>query len=828
MTDSVPSPSSPRPAPPVPWTDRYVIDVARIVRDGSARSLSEVLISQVPGLLVVPGSGLAGAGARIRFAGVRTLLDEDQPLILLDGMRIDGAEDATAWGLGGPGPLRLDDIPVEDLESVEVVRGPASGAVFGPGAAAGVILITTKHGSSGAPRWDFFAQSAVRAFPTKWPTNYGGVDADNATPALQNGGCTLAAEAAGYCVQDYVRSFNPLVDRRPFGSPLQREIGFSGSGGPKWAAFRLSGNLEGDGAAYDAPSSPTSDDYIGRSLRASGVATPLQGLEIRGAVSLASNDLRLPRYGPTTTAVFGPSDSTGFTWAPYVQGSGTDGLARTTAMLEVRGHARSWLLLQGRTGLDEVDQREVSFAPTGWRSEGRRLSGHHTTALSVTAQNVTLGALGFTTTLGYERQRQGFEAALAIGPDSSPPVTAQVLITRVRSSAYYAVQEVAVRSRFAVTGALRRERFTYAPRFGGTHGSLAASWVARTDRPGPLGRVVLRAAYGTATPAYPAQWESFSIVYSPYPVRPLEPERIRAFEFGAAATLLGGRWRGDVTFYDMRSHSLFLASAQGPFGSSITLADGAVISNRGVAATLSGTLVDRPALAWDVRATVWGNRNRLAKLPYATYGTLWDIDWSGYPADGYVAQPIRSFADANGDGVIVASEVVRGAFTWTGTANPTQGFTLSSQWRVARRWHVSALFDYRGGQTLFNYMAWSRCLYRVCREVQDRTVPLADQARGAVSSSDPPTAFFEDADYLKWRELTVGFDVPENVARAVGARTATITLAARNLATWTGYSGGDPESGSYGFIGTTGLRTAADIGTVPPTRSFALRVRLAY
>src|SRR5882672_9447598 len=130
-------------AAPTPTFDRYVIDAARLVRENGARSFSDLLVGQVPGLLVMPGWGLNGSGARIRFAGVRSLMD-DPPLILVDGMRIDVEENATLLLLDGPGPLRLEDLSVEDVESIEVVRGPASGAAYGPGAANGVILIHTK------------------------------------------------------------------------------------------------------------------------------------------------------------------------------------------------------------------------------------------------------------------------------------------------------------------------------------------------------------------------------------------------------------------------------------------------------------------------------------------------------------------------------------------------------------------------------------------------------------------------------------------------------------------------------------------------------------
>ena len=182
-------------------SDRTVIDVATIVRERGAQTLTEALTSRVPGLLVTRGSGLTGAGSQIRFAATNTVLGNAAPMILLDGIRIDAAEDATALPVDGPGPLRLDDINIEDVETLEVLRAPTSVAMYGPGAAAGVILIQMKRGTAGPLRWETYGQATVSSPHGRWPTNYGGVDTNNADPRLRSGYCDLASEAAGACVR---------------------------------------------------------------------------------------------------------------------------------------------------------------------------------------------------------------------------------------------------------------------------------------------------------------------------------------------------------------------------------------------------------------------------------------------------------------------------------------------------------------------------------------------------------------------------------------------------------------------------------------------------
>src|SRR6185503_1333065 len=99
-----------------------------------------------------------------------------------------------------------------------------------------------------------------------------------------------------------------------------------------------------------------------------------------------------------------------------------------------------------------------------------------------------------------------------------------------------------------------------------------------------------------------------------------------------------------------------------------------------------------------------------------------------------------------------------GRWVPAGTPYPTQGAALTTQLRVARRWHFSTTLDYRAGQTLFNEAAWARCLYGTCRERNDPGTPLEAQAT-AVATAKTIAGYIEDADFLKVRELTVGFDV---------------------------------------------------------------------
>src|SRR5881394_564685 len=393
--------------------EQPVIDAARLVRERGVRDLSDLLTDRVPGMLVVPGSGLTDKGSRIRVRGVQTLVGDRAPVVFVDGMRMDQTEDdfePVSNGVVASGPLRLDDLSPEDVESIEVVEGPASAAVYGPGAAAGVLLIHTKRGRPGPPRWEAYAAGGVAAERTSWPANFGGVDRDNPDSLYRSGLCSLFAEAAGWCVQDFVQQFNPLAQRSPFRTALRRDYGLSLSGGSGFGDYRLAGDFEGDGGLYSSSVATSDPNYYRRvNVRVSGSIRPWPSLDIRGSGAYLSSNLRLPPSIPLLQTVFGPSDSTGFTWNPFFQNNaGTQALERPFGLVEAHWTPLSWLTLRGLAGTDKVDLRYrwVSSVSTDTTRRlvvaGHRETLHRTLELGASATHALSGSVRLRATLAVQ------------------------------------------------------------------------------------------------------------------------------------------------------------------------------------------------------------------------------------------------------------------------------------------------------------------------------------------------------------------------------------------------------------------------------------------
>ena len=85
--------------------------------------------------------------------------------------RTDGTTTSrTSKAVAAPSPL--DQIDPSSIETIEVYKGPSASALYGSDAAAGVIVITTKHGRAGPTHWDMTLGQGLNYIPGTYPTNY--------------------------------------------------------------------------------------------------------------------------------------------------------------------------------------------------------------------------------------------------------------------------------------------------------------------------------------------------------------------------------------------------------------------------------------------------------------------------------------------------------------------------------------------------------------------------------------------------------------------------------------------------------------------------------
>jgi TonB-linked SusC/RagA family outer membrane protein len=150
---------------------------------------SQMIAGREPGVVALPSSGSTGEGAAIRIRGSASLSQLNEPIIYVDGIRVN----SRSVNLSGTGnPSRLDDIPPSSIERVEILKGAAAATLYGTEASNGVIQIFTKRGRAGAPQ--FTAQGGWTGISV--PTNRMLPMADFIGRDCRNVDCTEPRDAA--------------------------------------------------------------------------------------------------------------------------------------------------------------------------------------------------------------------------------------------------------------------------------------------------------------------------------------------------------------------------------------------------------------------------------------------------------------------------------------------------------------------------------------------------------------------------------------------------------------------------------------------------------
>jgi TonB-dependent starch-binding outer membrane protein SusC len=127
------------------------ISAADVMEVAPVTNMSQLIGQRTPGVMLLGTAGQVGAGSRIRIRGTSSIGLSNDPIIYIDGIRMDSEPNRGPSQRGGARVSRLDDLDPESIESIEIIKGPAAATLYGTEASAGVIQIITKRGASGSP-----------------------------------------------------------------------------------------------------------------------------------------------------------------------------------------------------------------------------------------------------------------------------------------------------------------------------------------------------------------------------------------------------------------------------------------------------------------------------------------------------------------------------------------------------------------------------------------------------------------------------------------------------------------------------------------------------
>ena len=144
------------------------VGIPDLIADNPVQTVEDVLTGRMPGVMMLGTPNSAGDGAQIRIRGNASVGLPGDPIVFVDGVRIVSDR---GFVQRYSAASRLNDINPADIESIEVIKGPAAATLYGTEAANGVIQITTKRGQVGAPVFDFGVETGALYMPHHMVTN---------------------------------------------------------------------------------------------------------------------------------------------------------------------------------------------------------------------------------------------------------------------------------------------------------------------------------------------------------------------------------------------------------------------------------------------------------------------------------------------------------------------------------------------------------------------------------------------------------------------------------------------------------------------------------
>jgi TonB-linked SusC/RagA family outer membrane protein len=519
------------------------VNASEVVQTRAISNMGDLLTARAAGVTVWGGTQ-TGAGTRIRIRGTSSLSLSNNPIFVIDGIRVESTTGSSSVSVGGTTPSRIGDINPEEIESIEVVRGPSAATLYGTDAANGVIVLTTKRGIAGRTQWTYYTEQTALTDRNEYPTAFRawrtGTTAGTTSTTANTVQCFLSQVAAGACAQDSVTSFNLHDDPEttPYGTGYRQQHGLQMRGGTETIRFFLHGEWEDEDGVTKVPA--FEERYLAtrglslrpeerdpnRMRRVTGRAN--LNIALRDNLDVAINtgyitqDLRLPRSDDSGTAGIaantygGPgykfnvnaAGDTLYGWREFTprnvyQTTTNQAIERLITSLSGNWRPHGWLGVRGSFGVDyinRVDTQLCRFANCalttdrlGFKIDNRTNFFIYSLDFAGTATRQLNEAFESQTTVGVQYYRNMFTRNGAIGRELPPGATtvtsgavteADETTTESRTLGAFVEQRLAVRNTLFLTGALRSDRNSA---FGADfktvfYPKFSASWVV-SDEP---------------------------------------------------------------------------------------------------------------------------------------------------------------------------------------------------------------------------------------------------------------------------------------------------------------------------------------------------------
>lgn len=851
------------------------VAVARVNADDftdvqSYQDLSQLVSGKVAGVNVQPAGGTVGAGIRFNVRSGGGIGGSGQPVIYVDGVRIDNSQ-LTSVGRGGQGTATLADINMDEVESIDFLKGPAAAALYGTSGSNGVVLITTKRGRAGAGAgslnvrvrstqgWsDFIRESQLEQFGSTEAIQeiFRTARLDHRTVSVAGGSEFIRFyTSVDQRLEEGIMNRN-FMDRQNFRANFdafpREDVTISVSAGYAWNSIQL----------------PDNDNNVVGYLGNTVLAGP--GVNDAGEIELGLNTFGFTAR-ESIDAIVDQSNTTRFIGSAQLQYRPIENMEITASV-----------------GYDGADLRRDNTIPPGFFVTGPGTAGQRTITNRINQQytydfNVRysydiIPGLAASTVVGTQMFDRTIETQNFTKRTFATPLITNIGagedfiggsegFLNIREAGVFAEQSFNFENTYMFSIGGRQD---FAAAIGGEAPNIFYPKVSAAvrldnvlDLPNWAEFLKLRAAYGEtgqlpgfndgasriwgATNSAYGTGGLISFVGNPE----IKPERIKELELGIEAELFE-KVGLDLTYYIQRAEDSIIDFRQAPSTGITNLVPFNVggIKGNGFEAQVTYTPIETANTQLDLGVTYSYQDTEVTDLggaqPIFDGFSLNVIEVGLRRSEFYV--PVNNGALFNDDGTYagVDAESDRSA---VGNPIPVHSGSFTANLRIFRNLSAYVQFDFAYDLYVYNNTKQFAILFRNFERYEELReligigglgmpditpltpgTPEYNEAANEYALMDPgfDYGFIERADWLKLRELSVTYNFRDLLSR-VGADNyltdLNVSFGGRNLLTTTKYSGIDPE---VNFAGARSLSRGQDFLTMPPSRQLYFTVSLGF
>lgn len=834
----------------------------------------QALQGRMPGVYIQQQTGVPGGGIVVQIRGRNSLRNNgNNPLFIVDGVPFISGSISSPYTsenilqAGGDNPLNI--INPRDVEKIEVLKDADATAIYGSRGANGVVLITTKRGTSGKAKLDINAykgwSSVARTLPLLTTQQY----LDMRTSAYLNDGTTPTQNnAPDLMIYDSTASTDwqkELIGQKAQTTSIQLSL----SGGEHATRFTFRGGYFKESTVF-----PGNFDY----QRGTGLFNlvhddPKHRLGITFTASYSIDQNNLPSFDLTQTALTLPPNApelftkTGeLNWASGSWPLGLHPLFYTlqkylantdnlnfSALPQYR--LTSFLNFKMVVGYSSMRKNELrtfpisSYNPAFNITSGASRTGNASIRTWIVEPQLELrkvysgaaiNAL-FGTTLQQSKTGQMSQESTGFSNDAllenlqaaTSLFIFESLHTDYRYQSLYFRANYILNEKYIINLTARRDgssRFGPGNRWA-NFGAIGSAWVFSEESWSKknlywLSSGKIRASYGLTGSDQIGDYQyldTFSPTSYTYLESGLVPTRLpnpdfswesnRKFEFTLETKFLNNRLSFFTSYYNNRSSNQLVGLPLPAITGFTTVQSNlpAVVQNDGLEIELTSDNLKKPAVEWSTSLNLSFPRNLLVRYP--------GLESSSYASTYAIGQPLSikklfkytgidpttgfyGFEDVNSDGSLTTADrtvqIDTGPEFYGGLNNSLsfKGIHLDILLQFVRHMGNSPASHFQMPGRLSNqpqYLTsfWSDGNVKEADRIQRPSATSGGTAYLRYASSNESV---EDASFVRLKNLSLSYDLPERLVAPVGISVARCYLLSQNLLTWTKYGGLDPEN----------------------------------